>query len=165
MEQANEENSKYTPIVDFLKESLPQRNSCPYLAVFALTHADKDHCQGFGTLLDSDILIGELWIIPRLWHEHAEDETELYGVARQFHKEADRRRPVLPVRHHVLIVGRREGGKHIELLVQPAGADEAWLKRMLRSQPVIVFLVFTMMICRVFVKSAGQSALLKNSSV
>lgn len=91
MEQANAEDSKYTPVVDFLKESLPQRDGRPYLAIFALTHADKDHCQGFGTLLDSDILIGELWATPRLWREYAEDETELYEDARRFHEEADRR--------------------------------------------------------------------------
>src|SRR5712692_6244584 len=51
MEQANEEDSKYVPVVDFLKEWLPRRDGHPYLAVFALTHADKDHCQGFGALL------------------------------------------------------------------------------------------------------------------
>src|SRR5258708_4169080 len=31
MESANEEDSKYTPVVDVLKELLPQRNSHPYL--------------------------------------------------------------------------------------------------------------------------------------
>src|SRR5713226_4227465 len=51
MEQANESDSKHTPVVDILKGSLPQRNGRPYLAVFALTHADADHCQGFGDLL------------------------------------------------------------------------------------------------------------------
>jgi len=91
MEQANEEDSKYTPVLDFLKEHLPQRNSHPYLAVFALTHADKDHCQGFGALLDSGIHIGELWATPRLWREYAEDDTELYEDASLFHEEADRR--------------------------------------------------------------------------
>lgn len=91
MEKANEEDSKYTPVVDVLKEILPQRNSHPYLAVFALTHADEDHCQGFGALLDSDILIGELWATPRLWREYAEDNTEPCEDARLFHEEADRR--------------------------------------------------------------------------
>ena len=91
MESANEEDSKYTPVVDVLKELLPQRNSHPYLAVFALTHADEDHCQGFGTLLDSEILIGELWATPRLWREYAEENTEPCEDARRFHEEADRR--------------------------------------------------------------------------
>src|SRR6266566_5982020 len=91
MEQANEEDSKYAPVVDVLKESLPQRNGRPYLAVFVLTHTDEDHCQGFGTLLDSDILIGELWATPRLWREYAEDNTEPCEDARRFHEEADRR--------------------------------------------------------------------------
>ena len=91
MEQANEKDSTYTPVVDFLKEWLPQREGRPYLAVFALTHADEDHCQGFGALLDSDILIGELWATPRLWREYAEDKTEPCEDARRFHDEAERR--------------------------------------------------------------------------
>ena len=91
MEQANESDSKHTPVVDILNDSLPQRNGSPYLAVFALTHADEDHCQGFGALLDSDILIGELWATPRLWREYAEEGVEPCEDARRFHKEADRR--------------------------------------------------------------------------
>jgi beta-lactamase superfamily II metal-dependent hydrolase len=91
MDQANEEDSKYVPVVDFLKEWLPKRNGHPYLAVFALTHADEDHCQGFGALLDSDILIGELWATPKLWREYAEDNSEPCEDAHRFHEEADRR--------------------------------------------------------------------------
>lgn len=91
MEQANEEGSKYVPVVDVLKEWLPQRDGRPYLAVFVLTHADEDHCQGFGALIDSGILIGELWATPRLWREYAEGDTEPCEEARRFHKEADRR--------------------------------------------------------------------------
>src|SRR5258708_8223935 len=91
MEQANDEDSKYTPIIDVLKDYLPQSDGRPYLAVFALTHADEDHCQGFGTLLNSDILIGEHWATPRLWPEHAEDKTEPRKDARRCHDEADRR--------------------------------------------------------------------------
>ncbi len=91
MEQANERDSKHTPVVDVLKDSLPKRNGRPYLAVFALTHADEDHCKGFGTLLDSGILIGELWATPRLWRELAEEGVELCEDARRFHEEADRR--------------------------------------------------------------------------
>ena len=91
MEQANESDSKYTPVVDTLKERLPQRNGRPYLAVFALTHADEDHCQGFGALLDSGILIGELWATPRLWREYTDEGVELCEDARRFHEEADRR--------------------------------------------------------------------------
>src|SRR5258708_23565952 len=91
MEQANDEDSKYTPIIDVLKDYLPQSDGRPYLAVFALTHADEDHCQGFGTLLNSHILIGELWATPRLWREYAEGDTEPCEDARRFHEEADRR--------------------------------------------------------------------------
>lgn len=91
MEQANGEDCKYIPVIDVLKEYLPRRDDRPYLAVFVLTHADEDHCQGFGTLLDSDILIGELWATPRLWREYAEGDVEPCEDARLFHEEADRR--------------------------------------------------------------------------
>lgn len=91
MKDADTDGSKYAPVIDRLKEALPERDGHPYLAVFALTHADADHCQGFGALLDSDILIGELWATPRLWREYADSDTELCEDAQRFHKEAQRR--------------------------------------------------------------------------
>ncbi len=69
MAGADEDDATYTPVIDRLSELLPQRDGQPYLAVFALTHADLDHCRGFGDLLGSDILIGELWATPRLRRE------------------------------------------------------------------------------------------------
>ncbi len=91
---ADEGGSPHTPIIDRLAEALPQRDGRPYLAAFALTHADQDHCKGFGDLLDSDILIGELWATPRLWREYAEvdgEDAELCEDAQRFHDEAERR--------------------------------------------------------------------------
>ncbi len=92
MAGADEDDATYTPVIDRLSELLPQRDGQPYLAVFALTHADLDHCRGFGDLLGSDILIGELWATPRLWREYAEDpDAEMSEDARLFHEEAERR--------------------------------------------------------------------------
>ncbi|MGD9893178.1 MAG: hypothetical protein AB7R89_03265 [Dehalococcoidia bacterium] len=90
MAAADAEGAVCCPVVDRLLESLPRRDGKPYLAVFALTHADLDHCKGFGDLLDSDVLVGEIWATPRLWREYA-DEAEMCEDARRFHEEADRR--------------------------------------------------------------------------
>lgn len=87
----DEDGSTHVPVIDVLQQTLPQRDGRPYLAVFALTHADADHCQGFGALLDSDILIGELWATPRLWREYAEAEETPCEDAQRFHEEAQRR--------------------------------------------------------------------------
>lgn len=79
------------PVVDELAASLPLRDGRPYLAVFALTHADKDHCRGFADLLDK-VTIGELWATPRLWREYQDGaEDDLCDDARAFQKEAERR--------------------------------------------------------------------------
>jgi hypothetical protein len=91
MDAADEDDAVVAPVIDRLQETLPRLDDgTPYLAVFALTHADLDHCSGFGDLLDSDIVIGELWATPRLWRELADDE-ELCEDAQRFHGEADRR--------------------------------------------------------------------------
>jgi len=88
---ADEDDAVVAPVVERLEETLPRLDDGrPYLAVFALTHADADHCGGFGDLLDSDVVIGELWATPRLWRELADGE-ELSEDAEAFHKEAKRR--------------------------------------------------------------------------
>ncbi|MFJ2607940.1 hypothetical protein ACIO13_23635 [Streptomyces sp. NPDC087425] len=94
MKAADEENAVVAAVIDRLADTLPcpERfgGETPYLAVFALTHADSDHCCGFGDLLDSDILIGEIWATPRLWREISEDKT-MCGDARLFQDEVERR--------------------------------------------------------------------------
>lgn len=87
---ADEPDAVVAPVVDRLAEVLPTKGDAPYLSVFALTHADIDHCKGFGDLLDSDIVIGELWATPRLWRELS-DDIELPEDAQRFQKEAERR--------------------------------------------------------------------------
>lgn len=87
---ADEEDALVASVVDRLVENLPSRDDDPYLAVFALTHADADHCTGFADLLDR-VHIGELWATPRLWREYAEDDVELCEDAKTFQAEAERR--------------------------------------------------------------------------
>jgi hypothetical protein len=88
---ADEDGAVVAPVIDRLSEVLPTNaDGDPYLAVFALTHADLDHCRGFGDLLDSDIVIGELWATPRLWRELG-DDVELCEDAQRFHDEVVRR--------------------------------------------------------------------------
>ena len=74
-------------VVDELSERLPKVNGRPYLAVFALTHPDQDHCRGFSELLDK-VDIGELWFTPRIFAEYNKD---LCDDAADFKKEAERR--------------------------------------------------------------------------
>ncbi|MET9617512.1 hypothetical protein [Kitasatospora indigofera] len=91
MKQADEEGAVVAAVIDRLEETLPvTADGDPYLALFVLTHADLDHCCGFGDLLDSPILIGEIWATPRLWRELAE-EGAMCDDARRFQEEVERR--------------------------------------------------------------------------
>jgi len=83
---ADDEDEEYYPVVDHLVEELPEVEGKPYLSVFALTHPDKDHIQGFDKLLD-EVTIGELWLTPRIF-----DDEELSKEAEVFYNEAERRR-------------------------------------------------------------------------
>lgn len=86
MVAAEDETEEYYPVVDHLVEELPEVDDEPYLSVFALTHPDKDHIQGFDKLLEK-AKIGELWLTPRVF-----DDEELSKEADAFYEEADRRR-------------------------------------------------------------------------
>jgi hypothetical protein len=90
MASADDDGAVVAPVIDRLRETLPTADGNPYLAAFVLTHADLDHCCGFGDLLDSDVVIGELWATPRLWRE-LDDEIDLCDDAQRFHDEAKRR--------------------------------------------------------------------------
>ncbi len=84
---ADEKDSVYAAVADELIDRLPRRNKRPYLAVFALTHPDLDHCQGFARLLD-EVDIGELWFTPRIFDEY---KSDLCDDAVAFKEEAERR--------------------------------------------------------------------------
>lgn len=91
MKAADEDGAAVAAVIDRLEDALPQPDGAtPYLAVFALTHADMDHCCGFGDLLDSSIVIGEIWATPRLWREISE-EGDMCEDARAFQEEVERR--------------------------------------------------------------------------
>ena len=76
------------PVIDKLIEFLPTSQDKPYLSVFALTHPDLDHCQGFEELNDR-ITISELWMSPRTFRDFR--ESNLCDDAQAFHDEAMRR--------------------------------------------------------------------------
>ncbi|QKW36278.1 hypothetical protein HUT06_21445 [Actinomadura sp. NAK00032] len=91
MAKADDDANPEVPVVDRLVEALPTVGGRPYLAVFVLTHADKDHCLGFADLLDK-VDIGELWATPRLWREYEQaDDDKLCEDAKAFQTEAERR--------------------------------------------------------------------------
>ena len=82
-----------SPVIDRLCELLPQGgDGKPYLAGFAVTHPDQDHCRGFAELLDR-VTIGELWITPRAFrdYEHRKGESALSTDAQTVVQEAQRR--------------------------------------------------------------------------
>ena len=85
--KSEDNNDPKTPVIDVLESLLPQRDDRPYLAVFALTHPDQDHCRGFAELLER-VDIGELWFTPRIFREYKKDLSE---HAQSFREEAERR--------------------------------------------------------------------------
>lgn len=87
LEKSDDDDDSGLAVVDELVRLLPKVNRRPYLAAFALTHPDQDHCRGFAQLLD-EVDIGELWFTPRIFHEYKKD---LCDDAKKFKKEAERR--------------------------------------------------------------------------
>ncbi len=77
------------PVIDELIRILPRFGGRSFLSTFALTHPDRDHCQGFKELYNR-ILISEIWMSPRTFREFGEGD-ELCEDARVFHHEAMRR--------------------------------------------------------------------------
>ena len=87
LEKSDDDKYASWAVVDELVERLPKFNGRPYLATFALTHPDQDHCRGFAELLDK-VDIGELWFTPRIFGEYNKD---LCDDAVDFKKEAQSR--------------------------------------------------------------------------
>jgi hypothetical protein len=94
LEKADDDTEPEWPLLDHLIKALPKRNGKPYLAVFALTHPDKDHIQGFSELLRK-VHIGELWHTPKIFRDHEDDEEPMCDDALAFRKEAHRRRDAI----------------------------------------------------------------------
>lgn len=94
MAKADGEENPEWPIIDELIKILPKKkNGRPYLAVFVLTHPDRDHIQGFAELL-SKVDIGELWHTPKIFRDQSNQEI-LCDDAKAFRKEAHRRRKAI----------------------------------------------------------------------
>lgn len=85
--KSEDETTDCAPVIDHLEENLPLVNGRPYLSAFALTHPDKDHIQGFQSLLER-VDIGELWFTPRVFREQDDEGCE---DAIAFRTEAHRR--------------------------------------------------------------------------
>ena len=92
LEKAEDPDEPEWPIIDHLVKLLPKRNGRPYMAVFALTHPDKDHIQGFAELLKK-VDIGELWHTPTIFRDLKEESICVDALV--FRAEAHRRRKVI----------------------------------------------------------------------
>ncbi len=84
---ADNDEDPRTYVLDELVELLPKINGKPYLALFVLSHPDRDHCLGFEELAKR-VTIGEFWFSPRIFWEYSID---LCPDAIAFQKEAKRR--------------------------------------------------------------------------
>lgn len=104
---SEDDDDPKTPIIDKLVDLLPKVDGVPYLAVFALTHPDKDHCCGFEELL-KQVNIGELWLTPRIFEKF---EEELCEDAEIFLDEAMRR-----VKKTIDNNGKVESGDRVRII-------------------------------------------------
>jgi hypothetical protein len=95
LEKADDQENPEWPIIDHLVRLLPRKNNRPYLALFVLTHPDKDHIQGFAELLRR-VHIGEIWHTPKIFRDQSDQEA-MCDDAKAFRKEAHRRRKSIAV--------------------------------------------------------------------
>jgi hypothetical protein len=93
MAKADDDDNPEWPIIDELVKLLPKRKGRPYLALFVLTHPDRDHIKGFKELL-SRVDIGEIWHTPKIFRDLEQNEV-LCEDALAFRKEAHRRRKAI----------------------------------------------------------------------
>lgn len=90
MAHSEDDDDPCHPVIDTLAEEvLPVIDGEPYLAVFALSHPDQDHCRGFKEL-NERIRIGELWFSPRVLRDYEANE-DLCEDAQAFCAEVNRR--------------------------------------------------------------------------
>ena len=101
-------------MIDQLIEILPVVDGRPYLAAFALTHPDEDHCKGFKDLL-KQITIGELWLTPRGFDDYDDEPCE---DAIAFSNEAEQRIAKA-------VTGDVSSGNRIRVIGRAARFDEA----------------------------------------
>jgi len=122
LEKSKDEEDPHTYIVDELKNILPKKDGKPYLAVFVLTHPDKDHIKGFEELL-KDIVIGEIWHTPRVFNEYKKD---LCDDAKKFKDEVTRRKDLM-----IKNKGKVKAGDRLRII----GYDEIFEKDEFKEFP------------------------------
>jgi beta-lactamase superfamily II metal-dependent hydrolase len=93
LEKADDPEEPEWNIIDYLVKALPKKDGRPYLALFVLTHPDKDHIQGFAEFLKK-VEIGELWHTPKIFRDQS-DQDAMCEDAKAFRKEAHRRRDAI----------------------------------------------------------------------
>ncbi|WP_420638134.1 hypothetical protein [Candidatus Poriferisocius sp.] len=125
MSLGEDDQEPHVPVIRQLVEILPVVDERPYLAAFVLTHPDQDHCRGFRQLLEEEkVLIGELWMTPRIFEEY---QSELCDDAIAFREEADRRLAAIKVGasgsgNRLRVVGRDDLFELSDLQVLPYDA-------------------------------------------
>lgn len=77
-------------VVPFLLGQLPQKDDQPFLDALLVTHGHQDHIAAFPAIMNSGILIGEIWYpdFDRFEHEDADPGEEYEAL----YKEIGRRR-------------------------------------------------------------------------
>jgi hypothetical protein len=93
LKQRTEDEEKTADVHSDLLSVCPKRDGRRWLSVFCLSHADRDHCQGFDRVFyvpngeDDDKLVGidELWVTAQIFQD------DLDGPAKSVQKEARRR--------------------------------------------------------------------------
>ena len=137
LEKADDNDNPEWPIIDYLVAILPKNpnlNGRPYLAVFVLTHPDKDHIQGFAELLKR-VDIGKLWHTPRVFRDQSDQES-LCDDAKAFRKEADRRRKAIADNPYNIKTGDRlRVIGHDDILLEP---DYRQLPESCKSRPASI---------------------------
>ena len=104
---ADDDDDPNVPVVDELLKHLPKVDKKPYMAAFAFTHGDTDHCCGFADLLKR-VTIGELWFTPQIF---IEEKGDLCDDAVAFRKEAMRR-----VKATIAAGGNAKSGDRVRII-------------------------------------------------
>ena len=127
-----EDSDKCWDVKESLLKELPEKeNGRTYLSVFCLSHADLDHCQGFGDVFllpgqnnddddDTLIQIDELWVTAQIFNEEYSSQAEkVQTEARRRLKlwaDPDKRQEAEKPGNMLVVFGRYEDEKGIDKL-------------------------------------------------
>lgn len=138
-----DDDSKFDVKKDLLKSISYDNNNNPFIDVFILSHADKDHCHGFEKHFYSgnpneysienreknEIIIGELWITSMLFTLDQSDD------ANSVRKEANRRIKMQDDNH----IDKEKHGNAIRLIGYDSGNKFNNIKKYVPSNIVDTF--------------------------